>query len=260
MTAGFLEDILDVLDVLWPAGIIAGVFIVFRGRKITTAAAFFLFAMVSLLLTNAYWLAHSLLRPDARIPVAANTIGECALYLLTASAMNAAIPDRRFSFSPQVFCTVLFALASIALWIAWTGEWTQDVMGGIAFGYLLVCCVWRLRQVNALSGKEWIALGILTAAYMALFALDLNDEKPPISFTAHLLMFLTMIFFLYRAFRSVRRGEAAGRQIVLSVSACAICFSGAYLSWGYWYSAAVILRMLSMPLMLVAFGREAEDA
>ena len=259
MTVGTLEDILDILDVLLTAGIIAGMFLRFRGRKLTTAAAFFIFAMVSLLLTNAYWLAHSLLRPDARIPMAANTIGECALYLLLSAAMNAAVPDRRFTFSPQVLCTVLFAAASIALWIAWTGEWVQDILGGITFGYLLVCCAWRLRQLNALSRREWIALGILTAAYTALFAFDLKDERPLCTVTAHILMFATMIWFLYRAFRSIRRGETAGRQIVLSVSACAICLSGVYMSGGPWYAAAEVLRMLSMPLMLVAFGREAED-
>ena len=259
MTVGLLEDILDILDVLLTAGIIAGVFLRFRGRKLTTAAAFFLFAMVSFLLTNAYWLAHSLLRPDDRIPMAANTIGECALYLLLSAAMNAAIPEKRFSFSPQAAFAGLFSIASIALWIAWSGEWVQDVLGGIAFGYLLVCCAWHLQQENVLTKKEWIALGVLTAAYTGIFAANLYDERQPLTIAAYLLMFATMVYFLYRAFRSIRLAEDPGKQIVLSVSACAICMSGAYMSGGYWYTAAEVLRMLSMPLMLIAFGREAED-
>lgn len=113
MTPEALEQILDVLDVLATVGIVAAVIIRFHGKQQSLTILFFCFAMVSLLLTNVYWLAHSLLRPNMRMPLAANTIGECAVFLLLSAALNSLFPDSRSSFTPQLVCTVLFTVASI---------------------------------------------------------------------------------------------------------------------------------------------------
>ena len=73
-----LSRVLDVVDLLASAGIVAAAVFCFRRKQQSLTVAFFCFAMVSLLLTNAYWLAHSLIRPNMRMPMTANTIGECA--------------------------------------------------------------------------------------------------------------------------------------------------------------------------------------
>ena len=256
MTLEALEQILDILDVLATVGIVVAAVIRFHGKQQSLTILFFCFAMVSLLLTNVYWLAHSLLRPNMRMPLAANTIGECAVFLLLSAALNSLFPDRRFSFTPQFICIVLFAGASIVLWITWSGEWLQDLLGGIAFGYFLCICVRNLCQMDLINKTEWLMLGICCTAYLSLFFLFAEDH--PLVKIGYSLMFTTMAWFLYRTIRSVRRRESAEKQIVLSISAYACCMSGVYMSSGYWYIAAELVYLLTLPMMLHAFGKEAE--
>ena len=258
MTLEALEQILDILDVLATVGIVAAAIIRFHGKQQSLTVLFFCFAMVSLLLTNVYWLAHSLLRPNMRMPLAANTIGECAVFLLLSAALNSLFPDHRFSFTPQFICSVFFAVASIALWIIWSGEWLQDILGGIAFGYFLCVCVRDLYQMNSFSKKDWIALGICCTVYMSISFFFAEDH--PVMKIGYVLMFTTMAWFLYRTIRSARRRESAEKQIVLSSSAYACCMSGVYMSSGYWYIAAEILCLITLPLMLHAFAKGAEPA
>ena len=260
MTPEALEQILDVLDVLAALGIVAAAFFRFRGKQQSPAVLCFCFAMISLFLTNAYWLAHSLMRPGMRMPLSANTIGECAVFLLLSAAMNAAFPESRFSFTPQLAGTALFAAASITLWIVWSGEWVQDLLGGFAFGYFLLVCARDLCRTGAFGKKEWIALGICCTAYMAFFTVDTCAGGRVTETAGYLLMFAMTGYILFSAVRCVCRGESAGKQIALSVSSCACCMSSMYMSGGYWYIAAEVLFLLTLPLMLYAFGKEAEPA
>lgn len=260
MTPEALEQTLDVLDVLATAGIVTASFFRFHRKQESLTVAFFCFAMVSLLLTNLYWLAHSLMRPDMRMPLSANTIGECAAFLLLSAAMNALFPDSRFGFTPQIICTVLFAASSVALWLIWSGEWLQDLLGGIAFGYFLCVCVRNLCRTGLLTRKEWIALGICCAGYMSAFLLFAEEDNHPIVTAGYIVMFATMGWFVFRAARGIWRGEDGKKQIVLSVSAYACCMSGVYMSSGYWYIAAGLICLLTLPMMLHAFGKEAETA
>ena len=92
----------------------------------------FAFAVASVLLSNLYWLAYDILRPGTRMPFAANEIGEWALFLLLGAAVRTQ-PEAP-SAKREVFCAALFTAANVALWIAWSGEWIQDILTGAAFG------------------------------------------------------------------------------------------------------------------------------
>lgn len=260
MTLETLESILDVVDLLATAGIVATAVFCFRRKQPSLTVAFFCFAMVSLLLTNAYWLAHSLMRPNMRMPMTANTIGECAVFLLLSAALNSVFTGSRLSLSPQVACAALFAAASMAFWIIWSEEWLQDILGGVVFGYFLCVCAHHMRRTGVLVRKEWIALGIVSAVYMGLFALSVYSGSYMYECAGYVLMFMTMLCFLVKTFRCIRRKESTDRQIVLSTAAYACCMSGVYMSSGVWYIAAELLILLTLPMMLHAFGKEAEPA
>ena len=255
-----LSRILDVVDLLATAGIVAAAVFCFRRKQPSLTVAFFCFAMVSLLLTNAYWLAHSLIRPNMRMPMTANTIGECAVFLLLSAALNSVFTGSRLSLSPQVACAALFAAASVVFWLIWSEEWFQDILGGIVFGYFLCVCVHHVRRTGTLSRKEWIVLGVVSAVYMGLFAMSIYSGSSVYESAGYVLMFMTMLYFLGKAFRCIRRMESTDRQIVLSVAAYACCISGVYMSSGCWYIAAELLILLSLPMMLHAFGKEAKPA
>ena len=107
-----------------------------RSGKQTVVVAFYAFAIACSLFSTVYWTAYDLLRPEERMPFAANEICEMALFLLLASSLRAALP-RRIPLGKAALPAALFAAANTALWIAWTGEWMQDILTGLSLGWLL---------------------------------------------------------------------------------------------------------------------------
>ena len=58
------------------------------------APVFFTFGLASYLISNVYWVAYDLLRPETRMPFAANEFGEIGLFLLLASTLNTVFRGR----------------------------------------------------------------------------------------------------------------------------------------------------------------------
>ena len=88
---------------------------------------FFMLAMMSFLLSDLYWIAYDVLKPDTRMPIAANEIGECAMILLLSAGLDVVLNDKR-KIPAEIVFTFLFIGANIVLWIAWSGEWLQDIL------------------------------------------------------------------------------------------------------------------------------------
>ena len=157
----------------------------------TTRVVFFAFAMACALLSNLYWLAYDILRPETRMPFAANEIGEWALFLLMGASLGAdPVPG---ALHIEAVCAALFSAASAALWalfmvcntalwIAWSGEWVQDILTGAAYGYFICRLLVRIRREGVFSGWEWVVLAavcpVLIAAQAAIFFVPLALKRP----------------------------------------------------------------------------------
>lgn len=119
---------------------------------------FFALAMGSTLLSNFYWIAYDFLQPDARMPMACNEIGECATVLLLCAGLEAILKDRRKNAWEIVFA-VLFIGANIVFWIAWSGEWFQDILFGFPYIYFFWLLIRGLLSRGVMSRKEmWLAV------------------------------------------------------------------------------------------------------
>ena len=127
------------------------------GRALTAVFLSFVFALW--LLTDLYWLIYDLMRFDSRMPFAANEIGEAAVFLMMAATLGSAVFCDLRSGGWQTICALIFAFCNAALWIAWSGEWMQDIFIGAAFAYLLCMVTCALKMQRSLTGGEWAALG-----------------------------------------------------------------------------------------------------
>ena len=96
----------------------------------------FVLAMSSYFLSNLYWIAYDLLKPDTRMPIASNEIGECAMILLLSAGLDALLDGKQKKVGEVLFA-FLFIGANIVLWIAWSGEWFQDILFGIPYVYFM---------------------------------------------------------------------------------------------------------------------------
>ena len=225
-------------------------------REVRTV--FFAFALASAVLSLLYWLAYDILRPDTRMPFAANEIGEWALFLLLGAALRtqSEIPSAK----REVFCAALFTAANAALWIAWSGEWVEDILTGAAFGYFLCTLAARIKQTEAFPAWEWRLFGIscpvLVAAQAAIFFVP-EPVKQPLDLFCYLLLFAVAALLLMRAVRSLKSGGQSASAVPHAFAAYAWTTITLYMSSGGFYIAALLLSTLCFPMMLLALRKEA---
>ena len=226
------------------------------GRR-EAPAVLFAFAVASALLSNLYWLAYDILRPGTRMPFAANEIGEWAMFLLLGAALRtqSAAP----SVKRETFFAALFTAANAALWIAWSGEWVEDILTGASFGYFLCSLAARIRQTEAFQAWEWRVLGVacpvLVAAQAAIFFVP-EPVKQPLDLFCYLLLFALAAVLLIRAFRSLRKGGQSTPLVLQAFAAYAWTTITLYMSSGGFYIAALLLSTLCFPMMLLALRKE----
>ncbi|WP_407451252.1 hypothetical protein [Fibrobacter sp.] len=118
---------------------------------------FFALSLSSYLLSSVYWIAYDFLKPDTRMPMACNEICECAVILLLCAGLDAILKDHE-KLVGEILFAILFTVANIALWIAWSGEWLQDILFGIPYIYFIWLLIRGLKSRECLSRKElWLA-------------------------------------------------------------------------------------------------------
>ena len=253
------------ISIIDAVGIILTVFVIVRVAPKTgigkefIPATLFLFAMVSLLFVSIYWFTYSLMRPGTRLPFAVNEIGEMAIFLLLSAMLETVFRDRKKPAKKEVAFTAVFVAASVALWIAWTGEWIQDILGGAAFGYFFCVCVRALKQTDALRRVEWLMLGGLLTANIAgetaLFFLS-GVTKKTVDLICYGIMFSVILFLLAKNILRAARGADARGNLALSCAAYIFSLSTMYMSEGWFYNAATVCNLITLPIMLIAVKRE----
>ena len=121
---------------------------------------FFALALSGTLLSNFYWFAYDILKPDTRMPMACNEIGENATILLLCAGLDMILKDKR-KVASEIVIAILFIGANIALWIAWSGEWFQDILFGVPYIYLFWLLIRGIISRDVLSKKEmWLAVAV----------------------------------------------------------------------------------------------------
>ena len=118
---------------------------------------FFALALSGTLLSNFYWFAYDILKPDTRMPMACNEIGENAMILLLCAGLDTILKDKS-KIAKEIVFAIFFIGAHIALWIAWSEEWFQDILFGIPYIYLFWLLIRGIISRGVLSKKEmWLA-------------------------------------------------------------------------------------------------------
>jgi len=218
--------------------------------------AFTAFALACLLLSDLYWIAWALLEPEVRLPFAVNEIGECAMFLLLAAAVRTQLADSPRLTGVWTLLPVLFTACNVTLWIAWSGEWIQDIVTGLALGWYLVVAVQLMCQDNALSGKAWFGLGALSALLVLLQALTFFTPEAAAAALDALcygLMAVSILWLLVRCFLAVRQRERAALSLTFgSYGWAVVCL---YMSSGVPYTVILLCITALLPLMVISMRR-----
>lgn len=259
MTPVALDIAFEIAAILLTFVIILRTAALLKSGKNPMTAALFLFALLSLMLSFVYWLTHTWMRPEMRMPFAANEVGEIAWFLLLASALETVFRKGVISAKKEIAFTLLFAAASVALWIGWSGEWIQDLVFGLAFGYFLCTCVRALKQTDALNKTEWrilgLACGAIILAQTGTFFVS-ESFKQPLDYFCYALMFASLLWLFAKSLLAQKNNKDTKAVLALSFAVSAYSFSTLYMSAGWFYLAALAFCLVTLPLMLRALRRE----
>ena len=224
--------------------------------RFSEPVAFTAFALACLLMSDLYWIAWALLEPEARLPFAVNEIGECAMFLLLAAALRTQLADGPRFAEVRTLLPALFTACNVGLWIAWSGEWMQDVVTGLTLGYYLVMAVRLTLEDHALPGKAWIGLGALSALLVLLQALTFLAPKAAATLDAlcYGLMAAGVLGLLIRCVRAVRGQERAALSLTFgSYGWGLICL---YMSSGVPHTLILLCLTVLLTLMVISVKRQ----
>ncbi|SEF54000.1 hypothetical protein SAMN04487934_101512 [Eubacterium ruminantium] len=228
-------------------------------KKSAINLVFFAFAVASALFSDFYWITYDIMRPGTRMPFAANEIGEWAMFLLVGEAL---IAKNKYIVSKAcIICTISFAAANTALWIAWTGEWIQDIFTGMTLGYFLYRLSVCINDSGAFPAWEWkllcIACPLLIGAQTATFFVPEAMLRSFDLFGYMILMTIGLILIIRAII--ILKGCNDPAVVVSSVfTAFAWSVITMYMSSGGFYIVAMLSTMICFPMMFISLKKEAE--
>ena len=226
-------------------------------------AVFVSFFFALWFLADIYWLVYDILRADARMPFAANEFAEAAMMLTLAAALNSAVPHGTRAAVRQVICGALFAVSNVVLWIAWSGEWVQDVITGLAFIWFVSSAVCSLKVVHDLSKKEWVLLGGLCVLLIVGQGLTFFFEEPfksSIDTGCYVLLSLIILYWLVKLIISYKRKHSAQRLMSLAVANTVWIIVAIFMSSGLIYTIYFNLETLTGVFVFLAASKVVKES
>ena len=228
-----------------------------RGNNLFLAI-FFTFAMVSWLLSDLYWLAFDVMYSGSRMPLAANELGECAMFLLLSAGISS---YRRKDEKISLFCflyPVLFTVANVFLWIVWSGEWLQDILCGIAMCVLTFSLLQVSEQQHYLSQK--IRVRISVVSLMVILFQGLSTFLPgPVTripeYVSYVIMYAVVVRLFVLAIHGIAKKEKT-KPFIYTLSAFVLATFTLYMSPGIIYTIIFASLTLMSLLLYYTFRRE----
>ena len=231
------------------------------GRSLTVVFLIFLFTMW--LFTDLYWVIYDFMRPDRRMPFAVNEIGEASLFLLMPAILGTVVHYRMLSASKQAAGSVLFIVCNVALWIAWSGEWVQDILIGAVFAYFCCSTACSLKALRLMTKKEWIGLGI-GCILLIIGQTGTFFTEPPLKSAldtgCNLLLTAGIVYWIYKLFAARKQQVSSKAMLCLVLALTCWTLTAKYMSAGIWYSAFLIVETLAQFLMYLSVRKVVADA
>lgn len=257
-----LDYLPTVLNLIADVVLVYAIFIMFRligPTEGSRTVVFYIFAMVSLLISNLYWFAYEILRPGTRMPFAANEIGEWATFLLLTAALSTIFHERQTDSLRERAFAVFFILSSVALWIGWSGEWIQDILTGFAFGYLAVNTLNSIRVTDLMPRKTEAVIASVIIVLLILHASIFFIPKgagAKVDAVCYIIMFALMIYFAYLLVKAFHDGMETEKLICLTFVSFVWFTSVMYMSADPMYFVPQIFCTLDLLLMTLAIRRK----
>ena len=154
--------------------------------------------------------------------------------------------------------TILFALANIALWNAFSGEWFKDIFDGSIWLYYLYVVIRATRRTGGFSRPEWAVMVLTGAASLILNACTLfvpEALQQILNASSYSVMYGTLLFVWWKVFRSLRDGSMPQRGLCLAYVGFTCSLLAMYMSREPVYYLGMFSETVMMVMMHVFMER-----
>ncbi len=239
-----------ILSAVLIAVLIPSIKMIIKDRK-RFLVLFFTMASMSYLLSALYWVAYEVIRPGTRMPFAADEIADCAMILLLSASLETLLHDKKKKIPGELIFTFIYICANIALWIAWSGEWVQDIVFGLPYFYFLWMIIRGIRESKVLKKPELIAC-ILTPVLIVGFQTANLLTSGNLQNISDLMAYSFMYFFMaWIGIKSIKSGNIYLRYAFFFWTLIAM-----YSCSGYLYLVATSSNILAVLLVYLAVKKE----
>ena len=232
------------------------------GKQRGLFAAFFMFALMALALEDIYWITYDILRPDTWMPFAADEFAGSAAILLLGSMLATKLEKKSGLRIPELVFSVVFMAGHAGLWIAWSGEWFQDIVSAIPYVYFVYVLLSGMKETKALTrAGTYLALAVCTFVIALDFiALSLDEGMANLLYNINYVILNGTTVLLYVKILRFGRDKNAGidvRERTLFLTFALYLWSRlvVYMSSELFYNIGLGLHILTLPLMLWAVIR-----
>ncbi len=197
-------------------------------RGSSVVLGFFLYALICWLLGDIYYTAMSVLKPDVRIPFGVGEIADMGVFSLMATMLYEAFRPQKVKAAFELFLTVIFSLSMIVLWIAWSGEWIKDIVGGIPYGFYMCIVILSAKKSGAFRSWEQCAIGFSAFTVLTCQSLVFFLPKPYsviVDDIAYGIMIVGIVCLLIKNARMLRKGLAEQTPEAARAALATACFS-----------------------------------
>lgn len=233
-----------------------------RTSKGNITAVFLVFYYTILLFVLLFWLIYDIMLPDARMPFAANEIGEFTMFFMQAAIINSLFESRPES-KLLLVGSIFFTAVNVVLWWSWSGEWIQDIITGVAFAWVMYSIARALWGTRTLSKRAWVTISVMALMCVLCQALTFfvgETAGAVLETVGYGFVSAGIVFFALQIYRTAVKEKSSRSFLILVVALTIWIIMGEYMSAGIWYNSFMGLRFVVTPLLFVAARRVVREA
>lgn len=219
---------------------------------------YYSFGLTGFLVSDFYWFAYEFMYPNTRLPFAVNEVGEWAGLLLLSVSLTTLFKGEFRIVIHEIFIVSAFTAISVILWIAWSGEWFEDIISGLVCGYFFCVVVLSMLLTDVLTKKQWISFTLL--AWMLIICQILTfyvpeDIYPYVDGLCYTLMITGIIGFVIELLKKCRRHDSYEKRLTLAFGGAAWGISSMYMSSGLLYCVMIFGYIVMIPVITISLKK-----
>ena len=231
-----------------------------RNSKVDLPAILFLFALFSFLLNDIYWLCFEIIYPGEKMPFSVNAIGEYAFLMLLVSMYKQLFDSYKLKISIEMGIISVMTAIYMCLWIRWSGTWTGNIIGAIAFGYLVCIIVGLILKYEPIPSKFlYYILYIAIAQLMLNLAVEFVAPESMTNMVNNAMYAITyvsaIVFLVIVTVRTIKKSDNKG-NLILAGGFLVWTFNAMYVSGDYWYELGDALSTVAFVYLYIGIKRE----